>query len=249
MDHRNGVKRQANNPLANFVKPWDDMVQDMIGERQEPPQPSAIVAASDGTIVFGNYTLTPIGLTLPDDITEDEWRGVGNIILNSFESSVSWAIGDWAEKANKLWGWSYERIAQESGKPIDTLMVYASVCRKYPTLIRNQDATFGHHRVVAKFDNRVDLVAYAVAQNWTVSQLQDFVSPPKPKAQKAKPTPLPRNPVDRYRRFSGENVKTIESIERKLDAIGQGDKLQISQMIERDIARLESLKRKIEGNE
>lgn len=192
----------------------DGRDRDKSGEPE--PQPSAIVAASDGSIQFGDYTLTSIGLTLPDDITEDEWRKVGAVILGKFETSVSWAIGDWAEKAHKLWGWDYERISEESGRPAQTLMTYASICRAYPTLIRNQDASFGHHRVVAKFDNRAELVEYAVDHKWTVSQLQDFASPPK----KKRPAPSRRDT------YGGMNfAKNAQKLGKMVNEIGEGKKL------------------------
>lgn len=195
-------------------------IRDNIRDGMNVPE-SAITVTSDGTIMFGGYKIEPTGLTLPDDISQDEWRNIGKVITNGLESSISWAIGDWAEKANKLWNWSYEAIAQEIGYPVETLMTYASVCRKYDTSIRNRGATFGHHRAVINQANRLEILERAVAEKWTVSQLQEMYPPPKQKSKKRKSPPPSR--VDTW--GGKEFGKNAQKLGQLLNAIGEGNTL------------------------
>lgn len=192
-------------------------IREGIGEAQK-----SITVANDGTITFGRYAITPTGMDLPDDISFDEWCSVGKVVTNGFESSVSWAIGDWAEKANKLWQMTYEQIAEVIGYPVETLMTYASVCRSYPTSIRNRDVSFGHHRAVINREDREQILDRAAAEKWTVSQLQEmYPPPPKPKAKRSK-RPAPSR-VDTY---GGLNfAKTAQKLGKSVNAIGQGRKL------------------------
>lgn len=199
-------------------------IRDRIRDGMDIPE-SAITVTDDGSITFAGYTITPTGLTLPDDISQDEWRNVGKVITNGLESSVSWAIGDWAEKANKLWEWTYEQIAQEIGYPIETLMTYASVCRKYPTSIRNRDVTFGHHRAVINREDRIELLERAAAEKWTVSQLQKLIAPPKKR-------PTPSSPLAKSEKF-------IAGQRRLITKLSPRERIQVAEKLRKLLDELE----------
>lgn len=133
-----------------------DIVNGAIGEGALVPvgvPADALVKREDGGFTYKKFTLTANGMDIPDGTSGDEWVEVGQVI-KSLEDSISWVIGDWAAYANAVWGTSYEDIAAEFDYEVDTLMVYASVCRAVPTLIRNQGAgmSMAHGRVIAKLD-------------------------------------------------------------------------------------------------
>jgi hypothetical protein len=115
--------------------------------------PNAIQRHDDGTMTYKRFTMTPVGMFIPEGVEELEWEDVGNV-LKDLDSVVSWNLGDWADYANKVWGKEYKVIAAEFGYEPDTLKVYASIARSMPTLIRNQRLSFAHHRVVSKLDDR-----------------------------------------------------------------------------------------------
>lgn len=110
---------------------------------------NALLYQDDGSIVHHRFRITPTGLDLPDDLTGEEWAGIGRII-KTIESAGMWAAGDWAAHANKAWGWTYEQIAEQFDYDSKTLIVYASVCRNVPPLNRNSRLSFSHHRLVSK---------------------------------------------------------------------------------------------------
>lgn len=116
------------------------------------PAGQALVPQSDGTLEAGRYRITRTGMELPDDLTEAEWREIGKMV-KTLESSVSWVIGDWAAKANKLWGISYEEIARQFDYGKNTLKQYASVCNQVHPNSRHPRVPFSHHRLVTSFSS------------------------------------------------------------------------------------------------
>src|SRR4051812_23703924 len=110
------------------------LAETMIGNARSesvPEQSSAIVPAdafypqADGAIVYQRFVINPTFLAIPEDVTVQEWEDVGRR-LKQLDTSISWVVGDWAEFANKQWGWKYEDIATAYGYEQSTLMTYAS---------------------------------------------------------------------------------------------------------------------------
>jgi len=114
---------------------------------------NAIQRHDDGTMTYKRFTMTPVGMVIPDGVEEPEWEDVGNV-LKDLDSVVSWNLGDWADYANKVFGKEYKVIAAEFGYEPDTIKVYASIARSMPTLIRNQRVSFAHHRTISKLIDR-----------------------------------------------------------------------------------------------
>ena len=114
---------------------------------------NAIQRHDDGSLTYKRFTMTPVGMVIPEGVEELEWEDVGNV-LKDLDSVVSWNLGDWADYANKKWGKEYKAIASEFGYEPDTIKVYASIARSMPTLIRNQRVSFAHHRTVSKLTDR-----------------------------------------------------------------------------------------------
>lgn len=102
---------------------------------------------TDGSIQLGNFKLTGVGLEVSDGATFDEWESVGGI-LNRLEGSIQWLLGDWLNHGEKAYGEKYQEALEETDYEYQTLRVYASVAAAYELLIRNQQLTFSHHRLV-----------------------------------------------------------------------------------------------------
>jgi hypothetical protein len=114
---------------------------------------NAIQRHDDGTMTYKRFTMTPVGLILPEKIEIDEWNDVGQVIRD-LETSISWVIGDWALYAKREWNAMASEIAKAFGYETSTVETYVSICESIPRLIRNQTANFSHHRLVAKLGDR-----------------------------------------------------------------------------------------------
>lgn len=110
---------------------------------------NALLYQEDGSIVHQRFRITPTGLDLPDDLTDEEWAGIGRVI-KTIESAGMWAAGDWAAHAVKTWDVKYEDIAAQFDYRPETLESYASVARNVPKTRRNPRLSFSHHRLVSK---------------------------------------------------------------------------------------------------
>src|SRR5690349_18957572 len=48
----------------------------------------------NGTMEFGAFRLTPLGLEVGRQVTEDDWVQVGSL-LGKLNGAVQWLMGDW----------------------------------------------------------------------------------------------------------------------------------------------------------
>lgn len=114
------------------------------------------------------FQASPVGLTISEDITFDEWRGIAEAFGRALDAAA-WCIGDWLVYGERVWGRQL-LLEGETGEPgaakkipshvydealaatkLDrhTLQTYASVCRAIPEPERRQKLTFAHHRLLA----------------------------------------------------------------------------------------------------
>jgi hypothetical protein len=126
-------------------------------DKQKLENMKALVREDDGTYKYKRFRLSPMGLTLPKDMTRDEYKDMGEILL-SLDSALTWALGDWlAFGEDKQWGETYQQIAEEFGYDVDTLYDYSWVCRKVEISIRSRDLSFAHHRLIAPMEKENQL--------------------------------------------------------------------------------------------
>lgn len=108
----------------------------------------SVARSEDGSITIGNFTLGATGLIVADGATFDEWESIGGV-LRRLEGSIQWQIGDWINYGESNWGEKYERALETEEYAYQTLRVYASVAGSIDLLIRNQQLSFAHHRLIA----------------------------------------------------------------------------------------------------
>lgn len=117
------------------------------------PKVRSLKLSEDGSVVAGRFRLTSVGIDLHEDIKHEEYEQLGRALLQ-MGSVVQWCLGDWlAYGEDRQWKTTYETIAQEFGYQVDTLYIYAWLSRHVKILIRNQDLSPSHHRLIAKFDD------------------------------------------------------------------------------------------------
>lgn len=113
---------------------------------------SGIQIASDGAIQAYEFRMTGVGID-PEFrvLSRDKWKQLGDLLFR-FERSIQWLIGDWlAYGEENKWG-EHEKIAKEMGYAKVTLFDYKYVASSVPFLVRQENLSFGHHKLVAGKD-------------------------------------------------------------------------------------------------
>jgi hypothetical protein len=96
-----------------------------------------------------NGALTDTGLRLLDDqMPRERWEAVG-VMLGRARTITNFAIGDWLNFGEAIYGETYAQGMHVTGLSYDTLVRYASVCRNVLPNRRRPELTFSHHAEVA----------------------------------------------------------------------------------------------------
>lgn len=91
--------------------------------------------------------LTRLGLTLPRELSLEEWVRVG-IQLKSISESSTWWLADWLLFGEANYRGRYRVAVERSGLDYQTLRNYAWVARRFPPVRRHGDLSFAHHAEV-----------------------------------------------------------------------------------------------------
>jgi hypothetical protein len=134
------------------------------------PRRDVIKREADGSLTYKRSVMTPVGLVMPDDVTDDELVELGEI-LRGMENSVQWLLGDWLNRAERVWGTVYKDVPEYS---YQTLRDYAYVARHVELSIRNRQLSFAHHRLVAALppDDQQAWLDYAAQNNLSIADLR-----------------------------------------------------------------------------
>lgn len=125
---------------------------------------------------------TPTALSLPPNLTYEEWRDTG-LAYTRLGAAVKFWIGDWLLYGEQHYGELMPQAAAETGYEPETLRVMLWVATKIPPEMRRASLPWSHHQVVAAQPNVAELLDQAEAQKLTVSALKALVrGPAKPKA-------------------------------------------------------------------
>jgi transposase len=154
-----------------------DLTNSMI-EDEEPSaieivsDPNALVPKANGEYAYKRFTITPVGMIIPQDVTPDELLDVGSFV-KGIESSIQWVVGDLINALEKVWGDSYKQVAEQLGYERSTVYQWAYVCRKVSIRIE-KPLTFGHHQLVAKMspEEQETWLRRAYEGNWSISQMR-----------------------------------------------------------------------------
>jgi len=171
---------------------------------------------SEGQMVIGPFTLTPISLEISRQVNEQEWTELGKILLR-LDTSLQWLVGDWLVYAEREWGKTYQQVAEQFDYRVETLWSYASVCRAVDSLIRNQGLSFSHHRLVAglPIDDQRQWLEYAAINSLSLSQMRTAM---------AGDSPALSSNLAYDRLFSRDNKPNISRFEKLYVKAGQGDR-------------------------
>src|SRR5262245_23838624 len=71
-------------------------------------------------------TMTSVGWSLADDVPLGRWRAAGRMI-GGLGRRIPWAIGDWLNFGERVYGETYAQFADETGYDEQTLQIYRYV--------------------------------------------------------------------------------------------------------------------------
>jgi len=102
----------------------------------------------DTLSVISWFEITPTSLTITGRPTFEQWSE-GLRDLQKIRACLPFLIGDMLVQGESLFGESYAQAVEATGYTAQTLMNYASVCRRIPKERRSESLTFSHHALVA----------------------------------------------------------------------------------------------------
>jgi hypothetical protein len=176
------------------------------------PRRDVIKREPNGSMTYKRATMTAVGLVMPDDATDEELIEIGQM-LRGMESSIQWLLGDWLNRAERVWGQVYDDVPEYS---YGTLRTYASVARSVQLSIRIDKLSFAHHQLVAALEpeQQREWLRYAAENGLSVAQMRNAM----------RPEPIKRDDmVAQVRKWSGE----IAGIEGKLAGMNAKQREQV----------------------
>jgi hypothetical protein len=130
------------------------------------------VLYEDGSVVIGNYTLTPVGL-VDNGASVEDWERLG-VYLRKIGTSYQWLVADWMSQGERIHKKTYEQAAAIVGKAVKTLYNWNSVGNKVDFSRRREILHFTHHAVVAALepDWQSYWLEWAEAKQWKTRYLE-----------------------------------------------------------------------------
>lgn len=154
----------------------DEIDKALFGKIKNPSAGGGLITTTaSGEVQIGSFTLTPMGLTVADGATYEEWDHVG-LILRQLERSIQWLLGDWCNYGDREWGEKYTAIAEATGYAEKTLREYAYVAANLS--IRVDKLSFKHHQIVAGMDAEEQRywLNCAVDGGWSTAELRKAIN-------------------------------------------------------------------------
>lgn len=188
---------------------------------------NALTVQNSGEIVVGGYVITPKGLVIRGDVTEQNWREVGSIIFK-LDGAIQWLIGDYLVSGERQWGKTVERLAAELGRTKGTLYNCYYVANQVKISCRNETLSFYHHYAVAKETPEMQTYWLGMAEQngWSVKQLRDVM----------RGSPAPSDAGFTSYDVERKLTEFRTYMMKKLDGVGQEDRQAIAKML-RKMAR------------
>lgn len=168
------VKAKYNQPAAQAVYSGTD--NDTLQQLQALQRGStqAIVLPKGEKIVVRGCEFTQVGLVIPDNLAEDDWKYVVQSIAR-LEAALQWMVGDLWAFAMAHYGGRAE-LATLTKKSEKTLSNWASVCRAFPDQSsRQRELSFTHHAEVAGREDAQELLQQAIEGEWTAAELREVI--------------------------------------------------------------------------
>lgn len=229
----------------DFTAQWDDVDTPAEFDSQAakasifytddlPTIDKQLTIRNDGTHLYGRFSLSPVALVAPEDLTVSEWHDLGEMLLD-MKGSIQWWLGDWANlmRETKQWGQMYTELSEKTGFDERTLSNYAWVTRQYPITVddlssRKDNLSFSHHLIVASREDRHEILAHAAEQHFSVRRLKKYLQELDASTQDEQVTSLAEQINREYNKIQNALVQgrkppktAIQNLRRWLDEIEQ----------------------------
>lgn len=121
--------------------------------------------------------LTPVSLTLPATISQDEYEALGTM-LGTYRESLHWAIGDWLAYGERRWGEESYQLSEALGISEASRLQYVRVATLIAPARRMRGLSWTHHRHVAHLEpeTQTELLQKAVDNGWSKRDLGDAIA-------------------------------------------------------------------------
>lgn len=116
-----------------------------------------------------------IGLNSDVELSYEEWESLG-FYFSRLRQAMQWAIGDWLNYGETVFGDKFEQAVHETGYTLTTVQEYARVAANVARPRRLGDLTWSHHQVVAALTaaQQRKLLARARRDDLSVEALRDL---------------------------------------------------------------------------
>jgi hypothetical protein len=139
----------------------------------QPASPQQMLAHLEAT---GNLTIA--GLTLPSDITYDQYEAIGTLLFQWGEG-WRWAVGDWLIQGHGLFGDEFYQASEVLNLSVRQRQQMMRVSERIPPGPRRRvpELRWSHHRAVASLEpEEADgWLKQAIEKKWTKAELEDNV--------------------------------------------------------------------------
>lgn len=142
---------------------------------------------------FPEVRLTDTALVIDKPLSFKRWQELGEV-LQFFERSSAWLLGEWAIYGERNYGEAYaQAISDESGYAVETVKVAQWVAERIPPERRHPDLSWAHHRSVAALEPEEQdrWLSTAVDEKLTTRELYERSHPKREEQQPPPPNEPP----------------------------------------------------------
>lgn len=125
----------------------------------------------------GAFEFCEEGLTVHGSPTYDDWAaafGEAQALWVRSQRMWPWILGDFIIEGESRYGETYTQAINVTGRHLQTLMNYASLCRQYPKAARHPALSISLHDAVRALepDKRQRWLALAAENTWSRQELR-----------------------------------------------------------------------------
>ena len=128
----------------------------------------------DASVIAIRGNLTESGYVPPEDLKRHEWEAAGQSFRSVERASRFW-IGDWVIAGERMYGVTYKRAAELTGREESDIRSMASVSGRVPVANRlTNRLSWSHHAAVADLASELQKqwLEAALSNNWSKTELR-----------------------------------------------------------------------------
>jgi len=181
-ERREVLKESEANALRERAARAEQLAEQIEDLKVQLQSHTSNLLVQDGSLVVQGFQFTPTGLIVPESFSEESWQQIG-LLLFKLEGAIQWLIGDWLVYGVDLHYGDIGQIAAALGRDRQTLTEYAYVCRNVELLVRTNNLSYGHHKLIAPLPSpqQRKALAYATQHQLSVSAFRQWLKGEPPR--------------------------------------------------------------------